>query len=81
MLAVVGGPEFRVTYANGDTASYVSIVYDGTVVGGELTPDGVETTECGWFERDRLGDAALGTFARATFEEMGWIARSRVPGL
>ena len=73
VLAVLGGPQFRVRYENGDEASYVSIVYDGTVTGGDLRPDGVETVECGWFARDTLGDVALGSFARATFAAMGWI--------
>ncbi|HEY7135519.1 MAG TPA: NUDIX domain-containing protein [Acidimicrobiia bacterium] len=76
VLTVLGGPEFRVRYENGDEASYVSIVYDGIMVGGELQPDGVETVECGWFAREELGKAALGSFARATFEAMGWIDRA-----
>jgi ADP-ribose pyrophosphatase YjhB (NUDIX family) len=54
--AVVGGPEYRKTYANGDELSYISIVYDGHVVGGDPVPDLDETTEVRWVP---LGELAL----------------------
>ena len=38
ILGVFGGPEFRLTYPNGDQTSYVSIVFDATVTGGRPTP-------------------------------------------
>ena len=34
LVTVLGGPEFRVTYPNGDRAAYVSAVYEARVSGG-----------------------------------------------
>jgi 8-oxo-dGTP pyrophosphatase MutT (NUDIX family) len=36
--AVLGGPEFRVRYPNGDETSYVTAVFDATVIGGLPRP-------------------------------------------
>src|SRR5579875_2197855 len=41
---VVGGPEYQVTYPNGDQVAYVSPVFDARVIGGALRPDGEETS-------------------------------------
>jgi hypothetical protein len=38
------------TYPNGDQTSYVSTVFDATVVGGSLGPDGAETSDVRWFD-------------------------------
>jgi 8-oxo-dGTP pyrophosphatase MutT (NUDIX family) len=46
---VYGGPEFIVRYPNGDESQYVMIVFECQVLGGQLHPDGEETTEaCYW---------------------------------
>ena len=49
ILAVLGGPEHRVTYPNGDRVAYVVTVFDGVVTAGEPTPDGEETSAAEWF--------------------------------
>jgi 8-oxo-dGTP pyrophosphatase MutT (NUDIX family) len=36
LLGVLGGPEFRITYPNGDQTPYVSTVFEAVVVGGSL---------------------------------------------
>ncbi len=46
--AVVGGPDYRKTYANGDELSYVSVVYDARITGGAPRPDHEETLEVRW---------------------------------
>ena len=53
-LIAVGGPEYRITYPNGDKAACVPIVYEATVESGEPTPDGEETSEIGWFRPNEL---------------------------
>jgi 8-oxo-dGTP pyrophosphatase MutT (NUDIX family) len=73
IVAALGGPDFRVTYANGDETSYVTVVYEAAVVGGTPRPDGDETVECAWFTRDDLRAIDLGSFARATFTGLGWL--------
>ena len=75
LVTVLGGPEFRVTYPNGDRAAYVSAVYEARVTGGWLRPDHDETTEVGWFSPEDLFGADLGPLARATFEELDWLGR------
>jgi 8-oxo-dGTP pyrophosphatase MutT (NUDIX family) len=42
------------TYDNGDVVQAVVTLFAATVVGGELTPDGVETLDLGWFALDAL---------------------------
>ncbi|MGH9081063.1 MAG: NUDIX domain-containing protein [Acidimicrobiales bacterium] len=46
VLAVLGGPDYRLTYPNGDQTSYVSTVFDARVTGGTPRPDGDETSAC-----------------------------------
>lgn len=70
VIDAVGGPAFRVVYANGDPAAYVAIVYEAIVVGGTARPDGVETCEVGWFAPTELHSVALNAFARATFDDI-----------
>lgn len=73
ILGVLGGPEFRLTYPNGDQCAYVSIVYAARVVGGELQPDGDETDAVKWFSRDELVGPELAPFTQATFRALGWL--------
>jgi 8-oxo-dGTP pyrophosphatase MutT (NUDIX family) len=43
ILAVLGAPEYRMTYPNGDQTSHVTTVFDAGVVRGTPRPDGDET--------------------------------------
>jgi 8-oxo-dGTP pyrophosphatase MutT (NUDIX family) len=76
LRTVLGGPSFRVRYANGDEVAYVQTVYDARVTGGTERPDGDETTAVGWFAVDELAGLDLGPFARATFAALGWLSSS-----
>ena len=71
LLGVLGGPEYRITYPNGDQTSYVSVVYDGEVTDGEPTPDGDETLEARWFPRDALPLEEMSDFTRALLGAVG----------
>ena len=64
VLAVTGGPDFRITYPNGDVCSCVSVVYDAVVVGGTPVPDDDEVTEVGWFAVDELDGLPLNELNR-----------------
>jgi 8-oxo-dGTP pyrophosphatase MutT (NUDIX family) len=68
LRGVAGGPQFRLTYANGDLVSYVSIVFDAHVLGGEARADGEETTEVRWCTAAELSELALTDFTVALFE-------------
>ncbi len=52
VLGVYGGPEFIVTYENGDRVSYLMVFFEATPVGGAPRPDGVETLEVRYFTRE-----------------------------
>lgn len=82
ILTVVGGPRFRITYPNGDRVAYVSTVFTARVTAGEPAPDHDETTEVAWVAREDLEARGLGPFARAMFEELGWLppAGAAAPG-
>lgn len=69
LLAALGGPDYRITYPNGDLVACVAIVYGATVVSGEPTPDGDETSEVGWFGADQLGDLDVNDINRRLLAE------------
>jgi ADP-ribose pyrophosphatase YjhB (NUDIX family) len=71
ILAVLGGPEFRITYPNGDQTSYVSTVFTATVIGGTPRPDGDETSEVHWWEGEHLPYDEMSSFTRALLAAVG----------
>jgi 8-oxo-dGTP pyrophosphatase MutT (NUDIX family) len=73
ILGVLGGPDYRVTYSNGDESAYVVTVYDATIVEGTPRPDGEETSEVGWFKPDELPVSQCGRLTRAIFRDLGWM--------
>lgn len=60
LYGVFGGPEFRVSYANGDEVSYVMAVFECRVLGGVLRADGVETLEARYVPLDEMAALRLG---------------------
>jgi ADP-ribose pyrophosphatase YjhB (NUDIX family) len=79
ILGVFGGPEFRMTYPNGDQTSYVTTVFDGIVVAGEPRPDGDETSEVGWWEPGHLPMDEMSPFTVALLQASGLAPRRTVP--
>jgi 8-oxo-dGTP pyrophosphatase MutT (NUDIX family) len=69
--AVVGGPQFRLTYPNGDLVGYVATVFDARVLDGDPRPDGDETIAVEWFALDRLPAVELSAFTVALFDAVG----------
>jgi len=72
IVAVLGGPEFRLTYPNGDQTSYVSIVFDATVSGGSPRPDGDETSAVQWWAPDEMPYDEMSSFTRALLRGVGF---------
>ena len=77
-LGTFGGPEFQVTYANGDRVSYVSTIYACRVVGGTLRPDGEEILEARWVPESELPTIGLARSLRTFLPELlrhpdGWV--------
>ena len=72
ILAVLGGPEYQMTYPNGDRTAYVSTVYDAAVSAGTPRPDGEETSEAAWWPVTALPTAEMSTFTRALLRGSGF---------
>jgi ADP-ribose pyrophosphatase YjhB (NUDIX family) len=64
LLGVFGGPDFRVTYANGDQVSYVMSLFECEPVGGELRVDGEAITEARFIGETELGKLTIPEWAR-----------------
>lgn len=52
VIGVYAGPEFRLTYPNGDVVDYVGIAFAARVVGGAERPCEDEVDRLGWFPRE-----------------------------
>lgn len=65
ILGVFGGPEFRVTYPNGDIASYVVIVFGGRQIGGTASPDGVEVSTLRYVSREEAATLPMAPITKA----------------
>jgi 8-oxo-dGTP pyrophosphatase MutT (NUDIX family) len=70
-LGVLGGPEYRVTYPNGDQTSYVITVFDATVRAGRPMADGDETSEVAWFALADLPYGEMGQLTKALLRNVG----------
>jgi ADP-ribose pyrophosphatase YjhB (NUDIX family) len=74
LVGAIGGPEFKITYPNGDQVAYVSIVYTARIVGDPtVVPDGDEVDAARWFSRGDLRAPTVGDFALNTFRSIGWL--------
>ena len=71
LLDVLGGPDYAVTYPNGDRAAYVTAVYEARIVAGSPAPSDGELSELGWFTPDELPSVPLNGFARAVLRSIG----------
>jgi 8-oxo-dGTP pyrophosphatase MutT (NUDIX family) len=64
LAAVMGGPELRVQYQNGDVVSYVAAVYECRPIGGSLRPDGLETLDVRYFAPGEIASLNLAPWVR-----------------
>ena len=67
---VVGGEGHRITYPNGDQCAVVGIVYDATILSGDVVPDNHEITDARWFTPDELAVADLSNQTRSLFADL-----------
>jgi 8-oxo-dGTP pyrophosphatase MutT (NUDIX family) len=71
LLGVLGGPEYRMTYPNGDQMAYVTIAFEAHVDGGTLAPDGEEASALVWWEPADLDGCQMHTLTRALLGALG----------
>ena len=69
LLATVGGPQHRHTYANGDEIGFVISLYEAELLGGELRPDHDEIQALRWFAPEELDGLEMTEATRATLRE------------
>ena len=73
IITVLGGPQYRTRYPNGDEVAYVNTIYRGTVIDGIPRPDGDEVTDVRWISRDGITGLPLTVVARGLFAFLGWL--------
>lgn len=59
LIGVFGGPDFKISYSNGDTVSYVSIVFEGRPISGTLRSDGAEAAALRFVTRQEAATLAM----------------------
>jgi 8-oxo-dGTP pyrophosphatase MutT (NUDIX family) len=66
IAGVFGGPEYRITYANGDEAGWVVTVFEARIGAGVPSPSDDETQAVGWFRPDEVDELELASSTRET---------------
>jgi 8-oxo-dGTP pyrophosphatase MutT (NUDIX family) len=59
VIGVYGGPEFHITYANGDEVSCLAIVFECRIIEGTMQPDNIELTELMYVSQTDLASLEL----------------------
>jgi ADP-ribose pyrophosphatase YjhB (NUDIX family) len=73
LLDVLGGPDYEVTYPNGDRAAYVTAVYEAEIISGAAAVADGELSDIAWFGRAELTHIALSQLSRALLTTIGRI--------
>lgn len=71
LLDVLGGPDYEISYPNGDRAAYVTAVYEARIIEGSPSPNDGELSEIAWFEPEDLPGLRLSNFTRALLRATG----------
>jgi 8-oxo-dGTP pyrophosphatase MutT (NUDIX family) len=66
IAGVYGGPEYAITYANGDEAGWVVTVFEARIDVGDPSPSDDETQAVGWFLPDQVEALELAPSTRET---------------
>jgi len=91
ILGVYGGESLVIQYANGDRASYVTVLFSGRITGGKLSADGLEILEARYFSQAELietpharwMDLAMAAIfsqnGQAHFQQATWNPKGELP--
>jgi 8-oxo-dGTP pyrophosphatase MutT (NUDIX family) len=74
LLSVLGGPEYEITYPNGDRVAYVPAVYEAKIIDGAPAPADGELSEVAWFTLAELQTLHLSRFTRALLTATGYLS-------
>ncbi len=75
LLTVLGGPDYEITYPNGDRGAYVPAVYEAEIIAGSPAPADGELSEVAWYTRAELQTLELSRFTRALLTATGHLRR------
>lgn len=70
---VLGGPDYEVSYPNGDQTAYVTAVYEAAIIDGSPAVRDDELSDLAWFIPAQLADLELSRFARALLSATGYL--------
>ena len=73
LLGVLGGPDYEVTYPNGDRTAYVTAAYEARIIDGTPVADHDELSDVAWFTREELSAVPLSRLARALLTATGYL--------
>jgi ADP-ribose pyrophosphatase YjhB (NUDIX family) len=73
LLDVLGGPDYEVSYPNGDRTAYVTAVYEAAIIDGSPAVSDDELSEIAWFAPAQLADLELSRFAHALLSATGYL--------
>jgi len=73
LLDVLGGPDYEVTYPNGDRVAYVVSAYEARIAEGTPFVNDGELRDFGWFTLAELPGQPLSRLARALLTDTGII--------
>jgi 8-oxo-dGTP pyrophosphatase MutT (NUDIX family) len=66
IAGVFGGPEYRITYSNGDEAGWVVTIFEARIAAGEPAASDDETQAVGWFTVEEIDGLELVPSTRET---------------
>jgi 8-oxo-dGTP pyrophosphatase MutT (NUDIX family) len=66
IAGVFGGPEYRITYANGDETGWVVTVFEARIAAGEPAASDDETQAIGWFRPEQIDALEVAPSTRET---------------
>jgi 8-oxo-dGTP pyrophosphatase MutT (NUDIX family) len=73
LLDVLGGPDYEVSYPNGDRTAYVTTVYEAAIIDGSPAVSDDELSDIAWFAPGQLAGLELSRFARALLSATGYL--------
>ena len=82
ILGVFGGPEYGITYSNGDEAAWVTTIFEARLLEGEPHAHDDETIDAGWFRPEEIDALELAPSMERTlghlltgssFDEATWL--------
>jgi ADP-ribose pyrophosphatase YjhB (NUDIX family) len=73
LLDVLGGPDYEVSYPNGDRTAYVTAMYEAAIITGSPAVRDDELSDLAWFTPAQLAELELSRFARALLSATGYL--------